>query len=79
MKQYARFALSLIAVWDTATSKGCGFSAVGIAGTTLGIKVVGGDDAQTMALLQGAETQEVQFSGVGSGAQHPQQHRVHRA
>lgn len=57
--------------WDTATTKGCEFSAAGIAGTTLGIKVVGGDDAQTMAILQKSDTQEVQFSGVGSSAEHP--------
>ncbi len=57
--------------WDTATTKGCEFSAAGIAGTTLGIKVVSGDDAQTMALLQKSDTEEVQFSGVGSGAEHP--------
>ncbi len=57
--------------WDTATTKGCEFSAAGIAGATLGIKVVGGDDARTMQQLQKTDIQGVAFSGVGVSAHHP--------
>ncbi len=58
-------------VYNTATTKGCAFSAAGAIATTLSIKVVVGDDAQTMELLQKSDTQEVTFSGVGVTAQHP--------
>ena len=58
-------------VYDTATTKGCSFSVAGAIATTLSIKVVVGDDAQTMQLLQTGDTQEVTFSGVGVTAQHP--------
>ncbi len=57
--------------WDTPTTKGCEFSVAGLSGTSIGIKVVGGDDAQTMQQLQKADTQEVTFSGVGVVAEHP--------
>ena len=57
--------------YNTATTKACSFSAAGVIGTTLSIKVVGGDDAQTMQTLQKADTQEVTFSGVGVTATHP--------
>ena len=58
-------------VYNTATTKGCSFSVAGPIPTTLSIKVVVGDDAQTMQLLQKSDTQEVAFSGVGVTAHHP--------
>ena len=56
--------------WDTATLKGCSFSASGTLGTTLSVKITAGDDAQTMALMNQGATDQTTFSGVGNSAWH---------